>query len=156
MLFKKIVWIITLCSSHALLGITFRDFPSEVQAIYDGITPLIMVPFDISMRQEKYASTITRQNTEQEVGVSGELFYRFLKKRWESLSYDALTECNTLRIPKIIHQIWIGNGVPAELKPLQKLWQLMHSGWEYHLWTQHNINDLPLINRTFIDAAQKS
>jgi hypothetical protein len=106
------------------------------------------------MRQTRYAWIIARKNTEQEVGFTGEWLYQFLKKRWEALSYEALPDCNVLRIPKIMHQIWIGDGVPDELKQFQEAWQQMHPEWEYHLWTQDNIADLPLINRTLIDAAQ--
>ncbi len=154
MISKNFYSLVTLIVTAPLYAVTVADFPAEVRALYDDAIPLVMIPFDESMRLSQYAWIVARPNTQQEVGVPGEWLYQFLKKQWAQLSYDALPSCNTLRIPKIMHQIWIGNGVPAELKPFQKLWQLMHPDWEYHLWTQDNIQDLPLINRDIINAAQ--
>src|ERR1700722_14528708 len=116
-----------------------------------GITRL---DFDAAMQKEKYQWIIDRENTFNEVGVSGAWLYDFFKKEWETQSFAALSENITPRIPKILHQIWIGDGVPEELKAFQKSWQLLHPDWEYHLWTQHNIAQLPLINRAYIDSAQ--
>ena len=151
---KTILTLNIIFCTATLFGITPTDFPALVQERYHGNMPLVNISFDTSMRQEKYAWIITRTNTQDEVGVPGEWLYNFFKKQWSSYTYDALTDCNTLRVPKIIHQIWFGDDVPAELKPFQKLWQLLHPDWEYHLWTQDNIDQLPLTNRRFIDAAQ--
>lgn len=151
---QKIAVLIFLISAATLQGITSADFPVEVQTRYNNAIPLVNVSFDVSMRQKNYAWIIARTNTQDEVGVPGDWLYNFLKRQWEQLGYHALTDCSTLRIPKIIHQIWIGDGVPEELKPFQTLWQLLHPDWEYHLWTQHNITELPLANRQFFDAAQ--
>jgi mannosyltransferase OCH1-like enzyme len=127
-MFKKLIVAAVALMASCSYGITLRNFPTDVQEVY-ATTPLIMIPFDSSMRQEKYAWIIARKNTEREVGVPGEWLYQFLKTRWENLSYHALRDCSTLRIPKIIHQIWIGNGVPAELKQFQASWQRMHPEW---------------------------
>lgn len=49
-----------------------------------------------------------------------------------------------LYIPKIIHQIWLGSPLPENLKILQKTWQQKHPDWEYHLWTDKDIEKIGL------------
>lgn len=39
------------------------------------------------------------------------------------------------RIPKIIHQIWLGNEMPAAYKTYQASWARMHPSWNIILWT---------------------
>lgn len=43
-------------------------------------------------------------------------------------------------IPKIIHQIWLGNEKPPYR--LMETWEAMHPDWEYKLWTDENIKDV--------------
>ena len=53
-----------------------------------------------------------------------------------------------LRIPKIIHQIWVGNKpLPEKYKHWQKTWQSL-PGWQYKLWTDKEVENFPLINQT--------
>ena len=54
------------------------------------------------------------------------------------------------RIPRIIHQIWIGPQPP----PVEwmRTWSERHSGWEYRLWTEHTI-PFPLRNQVQFDAS---
>lgn len=59
------------------------------------------------------------------------------------------------RIPKIIHQIWIGpDAPPREFWNWQKTWQEMHPEWEYILWTDTEVNELQLVNQDLYDAQQ--
>ena len=51
------------------------------------------------------------------------------------------------RIPKIIHQIWIGpRPFPEKYKAWQKTWQSL-PGWTYKLWTDEEVESFPLINK---------
>lgn len=44
------------------------------------------------------------------------------------------------KIPKIIHQIWIGNReIPKQLKKYQKSWIEKHPTWDYKLWTNQDL-----------------
>jgi mannosyltransferase OCH1-like enzyme len=43
------------------------------------------------------------------------------------------------RIPKIIHQIWMGSPVPQDLQDLAETWRRLHPDWEYRLWTDAEI-----------------
>jgi mannosyltransferase OCH1-like enzyme len=43
------------------------------------------------------------------------------------------------KIPKIIHQIWIGKPLPNALKELGDTWKEHHPAWEYRLWNEDDI-----------------
>ncbi len=50
------------------------------------------------------------------------------------------------KIPKIIHQIWIGPlPRPEKYKRWQTTWQTL-PGWSYKLWTDEDVADLQLTN----------
>ena len=53
-----------------------------------------------------------------------------------------ITEASTqTKIPKIIHQIWIGDKSKQPVE-LMKTWETMNPTWEYKLWTEENIPEL--------------
>lgn len=59
----------------------------------------------------------------------------------------------TPRIPKIIHQIWLGNNgkLPEKYKQFQKTWIDHHPDWVYILWTEKEIDAFGLKNRKQYD-----
>ncbi len=48
-----------------------------------------------------------------------------------------------MKIPKIIHQTWKDENIPAEFIPFIKSWKHYHPNWEYILWTDE-------MNRKFV------
>jgi mannosyltransferase OCH1-like enzyme len=59
-----------------------------------------------------------------------------------------------VRIPKIIHQIWLGGPVPEEFESLMASWKVMHPDWIYLLWTDENVDVLTLKNDSLFQAAR--
>jgi mannosyltransferase OCH1-like enzyme len=57
------------------------------------------------------------------------------------------------RIPRIIHQIWLGSEVPEKYHCLQESFKQFHPDWEYCLWTDEMINTLQLINKDVYDSS---
>jgi len=53
-------------------------------------------------------------------------------------------------IPKIIHQIWIGDQSKRPSN-LMQTWIDKHPDWDYFLWTEKEIEDLDLINKSQFD-----
>lgn len=51
-----------------------------------------------------------------------------------------------LRIPKIIHQIWLGSPVPKVFEKWMNSWASLQ-GWQYMLWTDENVKDLRMHNQ---------
>lgn len=58
------------------------------------------------------------------------------------------------RIPKIIHQIWLGSPLPDYYKQLQQSWRQHHPDWQYILWTELEIEAFGLTNKAAYDAAK--
>ena len=85
-------------------------------------------------------------------------WFRFIKdvgsplKLYKSLQDNYLkkkgpTKRGKARIPKIIHQIWVGDSpMPEHYKPWIKTWQSI-PGWRYKLWTDKDVETYPLINK---------
>lgn len=76
-------------------------------------------------------------------------FFRDLYNRNIDLASE---DQELLRIPKIIHQIWIGSPVPDRLKQWMESWSQL-SGWEYKLWTDLEIAELPMHNRDLFEES---
>ena len=50
------------------------------------------------------------------------------------------------RVPKKLHQIWIGGPLPAEYDLWTRSWREHNPGWEYKLWTERDILSFGLRN----------
>lgn len=75
-----------------------------------------------------------------------EALYNWDKKR--SLSQSA-----EYKIPRIIHQIWLGSEVPQKYEEWIASWQNW-SGWEYKLWSEKEVSSLNLRNAAAYASAK--
>ncbi len=57
------------------------------------------------------------------------------------------------RIPKIIHQIWLGSPLPNRCKELQATILRLHPDWAYMLWTEKEIEEFGLVNKEAYDVS---
>tara|TARA_B100001059_G_C17809273_1_gene571223 strand:- start:63 stop:1016 length:954 start_codon:yes stop_codon:yes gene_type:complete len=64
---------------------------------------------------------------------------------------------NPQKIPKIIHQIWIGpKDVPWKwINSFKEDFMKKHPGWKYYLWTDKEVAKLNLVNRIHYDNEKK-
>ncbi|MCX7046397.1 MAG: glycosyltransferase [Candidatus Sumerlaeota bacterium] len=58
------------------------------------------------------------------------------------------------RIPKIIHQIWLGSALPPRCAELGETWRRQNPDWEYRLWTGADVRQLNLRNREAYERAK--
>lgn len=58
-----------------------------------------------------------------------------------------------LKIPKKIHQIWLGGEIPEQFKALSETWKKYHPDWEYTLWGDLDISKFSFKNRELFDKA---
>ena len=105
------------------------------------------VPYQLSMNP---ASTTWRRWSNKD-----KRWQWWFKGLYERNNLSKVTASNRARIPKIIHQIWIGGQVPEKYKGWQESWQKMHPDWEYRLWTDEDIADFPFTNRAQFDAIEQ-
>lgn len=57
---------------------------------------------------------------------------------------------NTL--PKKIHQIWLGSDIPEKYKKWGETWKQHNPDWEYKLWTDEDVNDVDIPNRSLFNS----
>jgi inositol phosphorylceramide mannosyltransferase catalytic subunit len=131
-----------------MIGILFlllMVFPASLSADWT------YVPFDDAMQKDNYSEQVY-VTTKKIIGLDGHMLYNFFKNIYEkNCSLDQSAE---VKIPKIIHQIWLGSPVPESFKALQQSWIEHHMGrgWAYKLWTDEDVAQITLYNQEFYDA----
>ncbi len=69
-----------------------------------------------------------------------------VKKLYEYASRKS--EDNSSKIPKIIHQIWLGpKPLPIEHQRYRESWLKYNPTWEYILWREEDLVDFPFIHK---------
>lgn len=119
-------------SIACIAGALFFMLRSNEQKLYTN-PPHWYVDFDTSMDLKKHPEKMTPQ--------WGSPVYNIFKKIYEKNNLTKVTYSHEARIPKIIHQIWLGSPVPQEYLWLQKTWKDHHPQWEYRLWTDKEAED---------------
>jgi mannosyltransferase OCH1-like enzyme len=108
--------------------------------------------FDEAMRKDDFPHAFLV--TENVMGIDGNQLYDFFKEGYEKNNPLVVPEGDELKIPKIIHQIWLGSPVPESFRSLQQSWIENHFGrdWFYKLWTDEDVEKMELYNQEFYDA----
>ncbi len=110
--------------------------------------PITVVDFDESLGKgcSEYSYIFTNPDDVKR--------YDILKALYEKNSLNTVPEASTPKIPKILHQIWVGPKTPPSyFVTFQEKWKSLHPDWEYHLWTDSELEDLNLELKDLIDAS---
>lgn len=111
------------------------------------------IPFDTALDTFNNLDAIAR--SEHFMGIDGVDLYHLFKKLYNDYALNVHKSSPVLKIPKIIHQIWLGSPVPPVYEPFMRSWQEKHPDWEYMLWTDENVHTVfPLYNQQFYDEAE--
>lgn len=139
-LFLLILSILTTCD----------DRPAHENLKPEPYTTAPYMAFDDAMKKNNYPGAY--KITEKIIGVDGNALYEFFSTLYEQNISTSVE--SDLKIPKIIHQIWLGSPFPEEFKLLQQSWIEYHldRGWMYKLWTDEDVAQLQLYNQEFYDA----
>lgn len=101
--------------------------------------------FDESMRLSAHSDVLQKGGYQ--------FIYDICKNLYEK-NYVANTATDApYKIPKIIHQIWLGSPFPEKYKHFRETWLQNHPDWEYRLWTEKEIDDFNLTNKDLYDYA---
>lgn len=116
------------------------------------------IDFDESMKVAQFPESLHR--TPKIFGKAGRHYYDFFKDLYNQNNLTELRKKGIVlgeKIPKIIHQIWIGGPLPEAFKDLCDSWKVYYNnrGWLYKLWTDEDVDALNLYNRGFYDATKK-
>lgn len=109
--------------------------------------------FDTAMKLTHQIKEKTTPITKSIVGIEQDNLYSFFKDRYNNINPTIIEPDSTPRIPKIMHQIWLGSKVPESLEYFMNSWTKIHKGpeWQYILWTDEKIEKLGLYNQEFYD-----
>ncbi len=103
------------------------------------------VDFDESMRSAEFADLISPPLFQ--------IWFKFFKQLYEINNPDNVKVSEQLRIPKIIHQIWLGSEFPEQYKKYQESWRFYHPDWEYVLWTDAEVESFSFKNKDLFNQA---
>ena len=74
-------------------------------------------------------------------------FFDFFKELYKKNNFLNVKPQTTPKIPRIIHQIWIGpRKIPKKLQKYQASWIEKNPGWEYKLWTNEEVTNYTFAN----------
>lgn len=118
-----------------------------------NLEPWVFLDFNTSMELSKYPQSI--EMTSQVTGIDGNLLLHFLRGLYNKNNLSNIFPSKELKIPKIIHQIWLGSPLPECFKELMQSWINAHlDGWQYMLWTDKEAAEIELYNREFYDQVE--
>lgn len=114
------------------------------------ITPWTYIDFDSSMQTDLHKKEIA--TTTKIMGIDSNILYHSLKGLYNKNNLSSIVPSKRLRIPKIIHQIWLGSPIPECFKPYIISWLQYHlEDWQYMLWTDKEIDELNLYNKQYYE-----
>jgi mannosyltransferase OCH1-like enzyme len=92
--------------------------------------------------------------TKHIVGIDGEQLRSCFKSLHDTNNPSVLAPGKTLKIPKIMHFVWLGSPLPDAFKDYILSWARVHEGhgWKFKLWTDEDVKNFKLINQEFYDA----
>ena len=114
----------------------------------DATKPITLVDFDTSMGKGSSEFPFIFSNPEdaKRYTIVKDLFTKNVSQKVQAQESP--------KIPKIIHQIWVGPKVPPPyFVSFQEKWKKLHPDWEYHLWTDSEIETLNLGLKDLIDQS---
>lgn len=112
-------------------------------------TPIKEVPFDESMGKSETEFKFIFANNDDVTR------YEKAKALYEKNSPSKVASSQNPKIPKIIHQIWLGpNLPPPHFAGFQETLMRLHPDWEYHLWSEAQLEELNLDNWDIVEKSQ--
>lgn len=114
-------------------------------------SPILEVPFDESMGKSESEFRFIFANSDDAAR------YTKFKALYEKNlpSKISVVAGASPKIPKIIHQIWLGpNLPPSYFHDFQARWKSLHPDWEYHLWSESELEALQLDNWDLVEKSQ--
>ncbi|MBI2775405.1 hypothetical protein HYX58_05350 [Candidatus Dependentiae bacterium] len=100
------------------------------------------VDFFSSMRWHEFSHAHSRHQVISDLSHWYSLF-----QKAEQFEVDGI-----MRIPKIIHQIWLGGKLPAQYEQWCASWKKMNPEWEYKIWGDDDVESFGMINKDMFDA----
>jgi hypothetical protein len=103
---------------------------------------LYRVDFDTAMgKGSGYFRQIQRYQ-----GINAEIYAKF-KEIYDRNKLEAIPLGDTPRIPKVVHQIWIGTRpMPERFRAYRETWLKTMPEWEHRLWTNQEVAEYRFVD----------
>lgn len=124
-----------------ILLIFFVEYSYGIQDFHSN---LLRISFDAGMEPIGH---YLKHNVERDP------FWKLVKNLYTKYIVNEFNYTVEPRIPKIIHQIWLGSPFPEKYKAWRDSWLKNHPDWQYILWTDRDVEKLNLINKEMYDKA---
>lgn len=134
----------------------FREIFKKFTDHYKKLTILLFVSFYLQGYQDVnfYQSMNIKEynfKSKFKPKTSNALNLIFLEKLYKKYN----SSFKKIRIPKIIHQIWVGpKPIPESYKKFQQTWKYFHPDWIYKLWTDKDVKSIKLHNQNLYDRTK--
>lgn len=73
--------------------------------------------------------------------------YYLSRSLFENYSIEREEHQTEFKVPKIIHQIWLGSAVPQKYASWLATWHKHHPDWTIIMWMDHDMQNLNLVNK---------
>lgn len=90
------------------------------------------VPFRESMRVYEFYYALE--------GSGAKWLWNFFEQAYAKTSFECVTPQEHVKIPHIIHYIWLGKRLPDEYRPFLQTWLDLHPDWTFVFWVDNPLN----------------
>lgn len=117
---------------------------SLIVSCNQNLPPIPYVDFDESMQLARYHDMLEKPGASK--------ILQIFREQYLNMNPTRVQITPLLRIPKIIHQIWIGpRPFPEEFKKYQGSWIKHHPDWKYKLWANEDIPHFAFKNKDLFE-----
>jgi inositol phosphorylceramide mannosyltransferase catalytic subunit len=109
----------------------------------------LCVDFDVSM-----SNHYTPGKAYPNIYEGSLVAWDFCRKLFINNGFHRAQVSKSTKIPKIIHQIWLGSPLPKRFKRNIQSWKRLHPDWQHILWTDTEIGKLKLQNHKLYQKAK--
>lgn len=123
------------------------------EQVVPNYEPWLYVDFDVAMLTSKFPESV--RITKQVIGIDGDKLLALFRNLYDMNNLSKIQPQKELRIPKYIHQIWLGSPLPEAFKQYIMSWMNYHmeNGWHYKLWTDEDMKTMKLYNQHYYDES---
>lgn len=127
------------CSPESVAKVSFEEGMGATRGVYEAFSHVKKIKL---VSEGRLA-----------INVEGGDYLSFFKSLYET-KIPMILHNSCKKIPKKIHQIWIGSPLPKKYESLIRTWREKHPDWEYTLWTDADLDRLPMINKSLYNATR--
>lgn len=125
---------------------------------FQFLLSFLILPFSFSADYSRFDIPFMQSMKDFYQGHKYEARLQFYKTNFDKTNFLKVMKeggPNFKPIPKIIHQIWIGEKqLPEKLKVLMKSWKEKHPDWEYKLWSNQDLASFNPVSGRAISFAE--